>query len=100
MTNSFLETNIIGKLFKKEWHRECFYILAMLDYLSNENNLSVCGDYNNIREYKLEKPIYPIGIILMSELSNSNLPKEECLRDAIPEFLKYNIIECEIRNVC
>jgi hypothetical protein len=96
---SILESNIIEILFKKEWNRESFYFLAMLDYLSDQNNISICSNYDYIREYKLEKPIYPFGIVLMSKLSNNNIQKEKCLKEAIPEFLKFNIIESEIRNV-
>ena len=36
----------------------------------------------------------------MSYLRKSDKPKEDILKKAIPEFLKYNIVELEIKNVC
>lgn len=37
-----LETNQIRKLYEKKWYPEALYLLAMLDYLSRENNVPVC----------------------------------------------------------
>ncbi len=31
---------------------------------------------------------------------NSDEPKKEIIRMAIPEFLRFNIVESEVRNVC
>jgi hypothetical protein len=35
----------------------------MLDYLSRENDLPICVEYNDIRATTLKKPIYPASII-------------------------------------
>jgi len=96
---SVLETNIIEKLYNKKWYPECFYFLAMLDYISKENDISICENYNYIREYKLEEMLYPFSISLLCKLQNNNNPKKYSLKKAIPEFLEYNIVESEIRNV-
>ena len=90
----------ISNLFFKKWYPECLYLLAMVDYLSKENDIPLYNKYNNIRNTKLDEMIYPAGIILLSFLYDSNEPKERSLRESIPEFLKYNIVEAEIRNVC
>ena len=94
-----LESDKIRKLWNRKWYPECLYMLAMLDYLCRENELPICANYNDIRSAKLQKPIYPAGIITLSVLSKSEEPKIESLKEAIPEFKRFNIIESEVRNV-
>lgn len=72
----------------------------MVDYLSRENGLPLCNDYEDIRNCKQSEPLYPKDIILAAKLDVSLDKKEQCLKEAIPEFLRFNIIESEIRNVC
>ena len=95
-----LQTNQIRKFFEKKWYPEALYLLAMLDYLSRENNVPICQNYNDIRAAKLQRPIYPSSVIVMCKALKSNEPKEACYRMAIPEFLRFNIVESEVRNVC
>jgi len=95
-----LKSREIRKYYEKKWYPESFYLLAMLDYLSRENNLSICSNYNDIRSLKLKEIAYPSSIIMMSLVFESDEPKEKCLKEAIPEFLRFNIVENEIRNVC
>ena len=95
-----LETNQIRKLYAKKWYPEALYLLAMLDYLSRENNVPVCKNYNDIRVAKLQRLVYPSSVVLLCKTLKSNAPKEECYRMAIPEFLRFNIVESEVRNVC
>lgn len=94
-----LQSNQIRKLYDKKWYPEALYLLAMLDYLSRENDIPICKNYNDIRSTKLKRPVYPSSIIILSKALNSEVPKEECLRMAIPEFLRFNIVESEVRNV-
>ena len=95
-----LKENQIRTYWERQWYRESFYLLAMVDYLSRENELPLCNDYEDIRNCKLSEPLYPKDIILAAKLDNSIGKKEQCLKEAIPEFLRFNIIESEIRNVC
>ena len=95
-----LETDKIRKLYQRQWYRESLYLLAMLDYLSRENDLPICAEYSDIRAKRLEEPVYPASIIAMSVFSKSDEPKERSLREAIPEFIRFNIVESDIRNVC
>ncbi|MBQ8620869.1 MAG: helix-turn-helix transcriptional regulator [Oscillospiraceae bacterium] len=95
-----LETNQIRKLYEKKWYPEALYLLAMLDYLSRENNVPICKNYNDIRTAKLQRPVYPSSVVILCKTLNSDAPKEECYRLAIPEFLRFNIVESEVRNVC
>lgn len=94
-----LESNKIRKLYEKRWYPESLYLLAMLDYLSRENDLPVCIEYSDIRAAKLKEPIYPAGILTMCTVLGSDAPKTESRNEAIPEFMRCNIIESEIRNV-
>ena len=95
-----LKTNQIRNLYEKKWYPEALYLLAMLDYLSRENNVPICKNYNDIRTAKLQRPVYPSSVVILCKTLHSDAPKEECYRLAIPEFLRFNIVESEVRNVC
>lgn len=95
-----LETNQIRKLYEKKWYPEALYLLAMLDYLSRENQVPICTNYNDIRTAKLQRPVYPSSVVILCKTLKSNAPKEECYRMAIPEFLRFNIVESDVRNIC
>lgn len=95
-----LESNQIRSFYERKWYPEALYLLAMLDYLSRENDVPLCDNYNDIRATKLQRPVYPSSVMVMCEVMNSDVPKEECLQKAIPEFLRFNIVECDVRNVC
>lgn len=95
-----LETDQIRKLYEKKWYPEALYLLAMLDYLSRENQVPICTNYNDIRTAKLQRPVYPSSVVILCKTLKSNAPKEECYRMAIPEFLRFNIVESDVRNVC
>jgi hypothetical protein len=94
-----LENDTIRKLYNKKWYPEALYLLAMLDYLSRLNDLPICTNYNDIRKTKLERVIYPTGILLMAAVMNDEKIKEEAVKNAIPEFIKFNIVENEIDKV-
>ena len=94
-----LESNEIRKLYDKQWHLESLYLLAMVDYLSRENGIPVCMDYNDIRRARLQEPVYPSSVIAMSLFSGNEKPKQDSIKDAIPEFMRHNIVEAEVRNV-
>ena len=97
---TILEADEIRNLYLKQRYLESLYLLAMVDYLSRENNLPACNEYNDIRKAKLKETIYPASILTMCAILNSNTPKEESKNEAIPEFMRFNIVESEIRNVC
>ena len=94
-----LETDEISILFERKWYPEALYLLAMLDYLSRENNIPVCTKYNDIRTRRLANPVYPTGILMTSEVLKSEAPLRKAEEEAIPEFRRFNIIESEVRNV-
>jgi len=94
-----LDTDEIRRLFQKRWYPECLYLLAMLDYLSRENDLSHCEEYNDIRACKMEKPMYPGSVVAISNAEKSDRLRKESWSKSIPEFRRFNIVECEVRNV-
>ena len=85
--------------FNKQWYPESLYLLAMVDYLSRENNLPACAEYNDLRKTKLSDPLYPAGIHMMCSALKSDEPKNTSIKAAIPEFMRFNIVENEVRNV-
>ena len=94
-----LKSNIIFKYYDSGWYPESLYLLSMVDYLSRENNVPLCVDYDKLRKCKLTKPIYPASVIAISEAEKNSKAKKEAEINAIPEFLSHNIIENEVRNV-
>lgn len=71
----------------------------MLDYLSRMNSVPLCTDYNDLRRCRLEKTLYPAGVLTAAMVAGSDEPKLQALREAIPEFLRFNIVEGEVRDV-
>lgn len=94
-----LETDEIRTLYNRGWYPEALYLLAMVDYLSKINDLPICTNYNDIRSKKLETPFFSSGILIAYAASGDENIKKRALTNAIPEFLRFNIIESEIRNV-
>lgn len=94
-----LESDEIRTLYERRWYPEALYLLAMLDYLSRENNIPICTRYDDIRARRLRKPIYPAGVLLTSQVLKSDEPLRKAEKESIPEFRRFNIIENEVRNV-
>lgn len=95
-----LEADEIRKLYNKQWYREALYLLAMVDYLSRLNSLPICTNYNDLRCKKLEKPYFPSSVAVSYAATGDERIKNEAVANAIPEFLRFNIVESEVRNVC
>ena len=94
-----LESNKIRELYEKKWYPEALYLLAMVDYISRENDIPLYNQYNDIRQARLEKRLYPSGILLMAKALKDEKIMTESWNQAIPEFKRFNIVESEVRNV-
>ncbi len=94
-----LESDRIRKYFKDQWYPEALYLLAMLDFLCKENDIPVCTDYDDIRKTKLSEPLFPSSVVALAEATNNKQYYTDAMEHSIPEFLKYNIVESEIRDV-
>lgn len=94
-----LEQDDISLYAQRKWYPECFYLLAMLDYISNLHDVPLCTKYNSLRSCKLQETLYPASVLLSASVSKSNAIKEMTKIEGIPEFMQFNIVENEVRNV-
>ena len=94
-----LETDSVRNYYKRKWYPECFYMLAMLDYLSRVNDIPLCEEYDDLRQCKLQEPIYPASLLIADSVMKDKNIRERAYDEAIPEFKRFNIIENEVRNV-
>lgn len=94
-----LESDLIQEYFNMKWYPEALYLLAMVDYLSRENDLPLCTNYDDIRNCKLASVVFPSSVLALTAFTGDERYKEESLRESIPEFLRFNIVESEVRNV-
>ena len=94
-----LESQDIRMYFERKWYPESLYLLAMLDYISRENDVPLCDEYDDLRQYRLENTIYPSSVLAMSAASKKDDDLRYAEEAAIPEFKRFNIIENEVRNV-
>ena len=94
-----LRSGEIRTLLERRWYPEALYLLAMLDYISRENGVPLCTDYDDVRRYRLEKPVYPAGIRIRRIVENNEDALRQAENTAIPEFRRFNIMESEVRAV-
>lgn len=89
----------ITKYYSTKRYFEAFYLLAMLDYLSRINGIPLYKKYNKLRKCKLRQIDYPTSVIVSSAVSKNPIVKTNSVNKSIPEFIRHNIVECEVRNV-
>lgn len=94
-----LQSNEIRNYFEKKWYPECFYLLAMVDFVSRENNVPMCTEYDDIRTMKLKSVLFPASVLMAAKVSKNDRIKKQSLKEAIPEFMRFNIVESDVRNV-
>lgn len=94
-----IENDDISTYYKKEWYPESLYLLAMLDYISRINGVPLCNTYNKLRKARLKETVFPSSVIAASAVSKDKQIMERAMADSIPEFMRFNIVESEIRNV-
>lgn len=94
-----LEEDSIRKYYKKKWYPESLYLLAMLDYVSRENDIPICTKYDDMRGLKLKTIRFPSSVLIADKVAKSDEFKRRAIREAIPEFMRFNIVESEVRNV-
>ena len=94
-----LENEEIRMYYNRQWYPECFYILGMVDYLSGIHDIPQCSDYDDLRGMKLEHPVFPLSILALDAVGDNNMARERALDEAIPEFLRFNIVENGVRDV-
>lgn len=94
-----LESDLIRKYYNRKWYLESFYLLGMLDYISRINDVPMCSEYDDLRQQRMQEIVYPVGVLLTAQVLGDESIKEQALKEAIPEILRFNIVESDIRNV-
>lgn len=94
-----LERDDISDYYRRKWYPESLYLLAMLDYISRVNDMPLCSEYDDLRRCRLQEPLYPAGVLASFSATGDERVKERARKEAIPEFMRFNIVESEIRNV-
>lgn len=91
-----LKENRILKLYRKSKIFECYYTLALLDYLCNKNGIEINDTYKELRKFKFDKVMYPSST---KALIKTKLKTEkQIIKESIPEFIKYNIAEVNVND--
>ena len=96
---TILKERIIDQYYDSNQIAWALYVLAMLDYVCKENNLPICTNYNTLRLMKMKNMIAPTSIRLSQIMFEDDTVYKKLLESAITEFLKYNILESDIRIV-
>lgn len=94
-----VHSGIIRQFWNTHEYAKALYLLATIDYLSREHNSPLCGDYKDLRTQKLQIPLFPNGILMLDKLQPEYGWKEKAIREAIPEYIRHNIVEGDIKNV-
>lgn len=94
-----LESDLIRKYYNRKWYLESFYLLGMLDYISRINDVPMCSEYDDLRQQRMQEIVYSVGVLLTARVLGDESIKEQALKEAIPEILRFNIVESDIRNV-
>ena len=56
--------------------------------------------YDHLLSPKVQEPLYPLSIRAFAETAHSDEILKQSVRTAIPEFIRFNIVENEVRDVC
>lgn len=95
-----LKNRDVDRYWAKQWYPEAYYTLAMIDYISRCNNYPLCTNYENIRKTSLKKTIFPRDIVLTAKISPELDVRRQSIKESIPEFIRFNIVEKGVRDVC
>lgn len=99
-----INDNWVGYFWDKEWYFESLYTLAMIDYLTYIYHAPVYEPLDKYRQYKLSEPVFPFSMLLIDSIKRNDEQKQQALKECSEDecgrfFLKYNIVEKDIRDV-
>lgn len=94
-----LEKDDVRQYFERKWYPESLYLLAMLDYISRINKVPLCNRYDDLRRCKLSETVFPASVLATAAVTRNDQIKEQSRQEAIPEFIRFNIVESEVRDV-
>ena len=82
-----IEQDSVRRLWKNGRKVQALYLLALLDVLCEREDLPLIAEYDQLRRYRLQEPLF---------MGDSWMDKEHAVRNAIPGFLSYNIVEGDL----
>jgi hypothetical protein len=91
-----LQSEMIFHYWNENKQFQALYLLAMMDYLCRKNDIPRCENYNELRSFCFKEPIYTRDVLLSSKLIPDKDIKEEARNNSILEFIRFNIVECDI----
>lgn len=94
-----LKAKDIEQYVSRKWFPEALYLLAMLDYVSRINGVPPCSRYHDLRHSRLSEPLYPASVLTLCVVTGDDTALEKARQEAIPEFLRFNIIESEVGEI-
>lgn len=94
-----LDSDRIRRFYELGWYPESLYLLAMLDCQCRFHKTGIEPRYDDLRALSLSSPLYPLRLIAETEACGTESLREKALRDSIPEFRRFNIIETEEHHV-
>lgn len=86
-----LKENRATELYNSNNLLHAIYLVDLIDYICGKNGLPLPSEYQYIRELKLDEPYFIGDWQLFSDDRQNDIPP-----NAIQEFLRSNIIECEV----
>lgn len=92
------EKNTIQLYYDKGWKEEAFYLLAMVDYLRRIHDLPENETYSAMRKETLPATVYPSSLRVLAIARQNPSLLDEAKQNALPEFIRFNIVENDIRN--
>ena len=98
----YIEKTLTRDIIRQYWNDHeyacAFYVLAMIDYLCRIHELPICTNYNDIRCRRLQEKVYPADVRLFAAMDPESAVRAEAEAKSIPEFLRFNIIETDVRS--
>ena len=92
ITNAFIDSYYQNKDYVK-----AFYLLSLIDYLCETNNIPITHDYDYLRGIRLSKTFISKSLYLL--LLTKNIKITEVYKECIRTFKDHNILEAQIDNV-
>ena len=93
-----LSSRLIDYYYRIHCHSKCLYLLALVDYLCEKCGIERITNYEPLRKLKLASPLISSDLqFLKKRLSEEQF--SELMEAAMPEFMKYNIVEDDLYNV-
>ena len=92
-----LKDDLINSYFENKKPLEALYLLSLVDYIMNKDGKPLLKEYENLRDYKLDKLYVSKSVYLL--LAMRIITITSVYKESIAEFLKRNIVEANIDDV-